>query len=247
MVAGAALALAGALLLGPAVARLLPAAPSYRGLPVAQGIGVALFLPAMAAARVGLPRGDALTLLVGAMAVGLAGLLDDFASAGEPRGWVGHGRALLCGRLTCGALKALTGIAVACLLDWRAAPLLALGPNLVNTLDTRPGRAIGLYLLAAVPLLWLSPAGFARAVPFGAAALGLAPLDIGGRAMLGDVGANSLGFALAFAWAAVPQPGPLVAALAAGAVVIVGDRVSLGRIGVAGGPAARRSHVHPGE
>jgi UDP-N-acetylmuramyl pentapeptide phosphotransferase/UDP-N-acetylglucosamine-1-phosphate transferase len=247
MVVGAAvLALAGASVLGRALACRLPRRPNHRGRAVAQGAGVALALPAILAARMVLPRTDALALLTGSLAMGLTGLLDDVASAGEPRGWLGHGRELLRGSLTCGALKALTGIAVALAVDWRSAPLLALGPNLVNTVDTRPGRAIGLYLLAAVPLIWLSPAGWLRAVPFGAAALGLWPLDLGERLMLGDTGANALGFALAFAWAAAPAPVPLWAAAAALAVIVVGDRLSLGRLGMKRF-ASRRSQVHPGE
>jgi len=240
MGAGAALALASAYLFGRWVVPLLPTTPNYRGRPVAQAVGVALFLPAM------LVR-PPLALLAGALALGMVGLLDDFASRGEPRGWAGHARALGQGRLTCGGVKALTGIAVALMLGtWRTAPLLALGPNLVNTIDTRPGRAILFYLLAAVPLIWIAPAGLVRAAPFAAAALGLLPLDLGERAMLGDVGANALGFALAYAWAAAPGLTPLLAAAAALAVITVGDRVSLGRVGTWGVPP-RRSHLHPGE
>jgi glucosyl-3-phosphoglycerate synthase len=112
-------------------------------------------------------------------AVAALGLADDLWSGAE-RGFRAHlGR----GRTT-GVLK-LVGIPLVGLLATRrvsGALLVGLGANFLNQLDTRPGRALKAYLLAAP---------FAGA-PVGAAVM-LAPYDLREMAMLGDAGANALG------------------------------------------------------
>jgi hypothetical protein len=79
----------------------------------------------------------------------------------------------------------LLGIPLVGLLATRrvsGALLVGLAANFLNQLDTRPGRALKAYLLAAP---------FAGA-PVGAAVM-LAPYDLREMAMLGDAGANALG------------------------------------------------------
>ena len=63
--------------------------------------------------------------------------------------------------------------------------LVGLAANALNQLDTKPGRALKAYLLAAVPL---------RA-PVGMAVL-LLPYDLREMGMLGDAGSNALGAVL---------------------------------------------------
>lgn len=112
-------------------------------------------------------------------AVVAVGLADDLWS-GPERGIGAHLRA---GRTT-GVLK-LVGIPLVGLLATRrisGALLVGLAANLLNQLDTRPGRALKAYLVAA-------PA--ARA-PAGAAVL-LLPYDLREMGMLGDAGSNALG------------------------------------------------------
>jgi len=112
-------------------------------------------------------------------AVAALGLADDVWSGAERgfRAHIGRGR-------TTGVLK-LVGIPLVGLLATRrvsGALLVGLAANFVNQLDTRPGRALKAYLLAAP---------FAGA-PVGAAVM-LAPYDLREMAMLGDAGANALG------------------------------------------------------
>jgi hypothetical protein len=112
-------------------------------------------------------------------AVAALGLADDLWSGVERgfRAHLGHGR-------TTGVLK-LLGIPAVGLLATRrlsGALLVGLAANLLNQLDTRPGRALKAYLLAAP---------FAGA-PAGAAVI-LAPYDLREMVMLGDTGANALG------------------------------------------------------
>jgi hypothetical protein len=111
--------------------------------------------------------------------VAALGLADDLYS-GRERGFAGHLRA---GRTT-GVLK-LVGIPLAGLLATRRLSgtlLVGLAANALNQLDTRPGRALKAYTLAAIPLR-------APLLP----AVMLAPYDLREMAMLGDSGSNALG------------------------------------------------------
>jgi hypothetical protein len=107
------------------------------------------------------------------------GLADDLL-AGPERGFAAHLRA---GRTT-GVLK-LVGIPLVGLLATRrlsGALLVGLAANALNQLDTKPGRALKAYALAALPLR-------APVLP----AVLIAPYDLREMAMLGDSGSNALG------------------------------------------------------
>ncbi len=114
--------------------------------------------------------------------VAAIGLADDLWS-GPERGFRAHLRA---GRTT-GVLK-LVGIPAVGLVRTRSlsgALLVGLAANLLNQLDTRPGRALKAYLALAVPL----------EAPVATAVL-LLPYDLREMAMLGDSGSNALGAVL---------------------------------------------------
>lgn len=89
-----------------------------------------------------------------------------------------------------------------------AALLMSLSTNTLNLLDLRPGRALKIFLTCG--LLAVGCATTVREaawllVPAFSGGLALLPLDLRGRSMLGDTGANALGFVLgatmAFTWA----------------------------------------------
>ncbi|HWB69296.1 MAG TPA: hypothetical protein VG518_04915 [Solirubrobacterales bacterium] len=149
------------------------------------------------------------------LGIAFLGFLDDSLGRGEaidtPRGWRGHGRALLEGRLSTGAIKALGALALAAyvvsgrgLESWRYladVALLILATNLFNLLDLRPGRAEkGLVGLGAGLCLGAWTLG-----PIELAGIFLGPVLVGAwftlreRAMLGDTGSNLIG-ALAGVW-----------------------------------------------
>jgi glycosyl transferase family 2 len=118
-------------------------------------------------------------------AVAALGMADDLYS-GPERGFAGH----LGAGPTTGVLK-LVGIPLVGLLATRrlsGALLVGLAANALNQLDTRPGRALKAYTLAAI--LLRSPL-----LP----AVMLAPYDLREMAMLGDSGSNSLGAMLGLA------------------------------------------------
>ncbi|HZQ66616.1 MAG TPA: glycosyltransferase [Gaiellaceae bacterium] len=112
-------------------------------------------------------------------AVAAIGLADDLY-AGPERGFAAHLRA----GGTTGVLK-LLGIPLLGMLATRRVSgglLVGLAANALNQLDTRPGRALKAYALAAIPLR-------APLLP----AVILAPYDLREMAMLGDSGSNALG------------------------------------------------------
>ena len=145
------------------------------------------------------------------------GVADDLWS-GDERGFRAH-----LGRGTTTGVLKLVGIPAYAL--WRtrsasAAILVGLSANMLNQLDTKPGRALKAYLLASLPL---------RAPK--AMAVLLSPYDLGEMAMLGDSGSNTLGAVLGFEsvsrfterqrWSAI--------AVLAG-LTLLGERRSLGAL-----------------
>lgn len=197
---------------------------NYRGheLATAGGLVIVLAVLVVEAARTALAEfglgeelSDSLlrsTVLFACFAFAFLGLIDDLLGTEGDRGFGGHLRALLQGRLTTGAMKLFGGAVVAIVLT--AAPgevsgrrlladaaLVALAANLGNLFDRAPGRTIKIGLLVYVPIALAagtSPVGLALAPVVGAAA-GLLPADLGERLMLGDTGANLLGAVLGLA------------------------------------------------
>jgi UDP-GlcNAc:undecaprenyl-phosphate GlcNAc-1-phosphate transferase len=140
--------------------------------------------------------------LLGAAIVFLAGVVDD-GFGGTVRGLRGHVRALLNGQVTTGGLKVAAAVlASAITVAWTPrehlwANLLALiaiagCTNVWNGLDVAPGRAVKGFLVVAVVLLIVDLRAFLLVLT-GAAVAVVGP-DLRERAMLGDSGANLLGF-----------------------------------------------------
>jgi hypothetical protein len=153
--------------------------------------------------------------------VAALGLADDLWS-GPERGFRAHLRA----GATTGTLK-LVGIPLWAL--WRtrslsAAVLVALAANVLNQLDTRPGRAIKAFLLGSLLL---------RGAPRGAVAVAvlLAPYDHREMTMLGDAGSNALGAVLGLhsvRRSSGPRRIGAIGALVA--LTVLADRRSLGEL-----------------
>ena len=149
--------------------------------------------------------------------VAAIGVADDLWS-GEERGFRAH----LGAGATTGVLK-LVGIPAYAL--WRTrsisgAILVGLSANLLNQLDTKPGRALKAYLAASIPL---------RAPK--AMAVLLAPYDLREMVMLGDSGSNTLGAMLGFESVGrftERQRWSAIAALAG--LTLLGERRSLGAL-----------------
>jgi hypothetical protein len=95
-----------------------------------------------------------------------------------------------------------------------------LAANAVNQLDTKPGRALKVYLALAVPV---------RA-PVGLAVL-LCPYDLRERTMLGDAGSNALGALLGLGSVdRLTGRGRWLAIGALSGLTLLGERTSLGAL-----------------
>jgi hypothetical protein len=220
---GLPLALAISLFLVPAGARGLRDAglvrENYRGALLAFPLGAVLATAALVAlaplaflddrADLDLLEPDLRRWLPYLLGIAFLGFLDDALGRGEavatPRGWRGHARAVLAGRLSTGAIKAAGAVGLAAFAvsglgrEWPGyladLALLLLATNLFNLLDLRPGRvekALALLLAGVCLGAWtwfpLELLGvFAGPLLVGAA------LTLRERAMLGDAGANLAG------------------------------------------------------
>lgn len=162
-----------------------------------------------------------------AIGVALLGLVDDLF-AGSSRGWRGHGKALLGGGFSTGALKAVGSLALALYVvpAWWGKPeyllsvaVVVLTTNLFNLLDLRPGRSAKAFVLLGVGLASMGAADrlgvdvpLWAVGPFAAPALVVGFYDLRERTMLGDVGSNLIG-GLAGVWLvlALDPTGQLIA------------------------------------
>lgn len=188
-------------------------------------------------------RTFAQSLLLAVLAFAFIGFTDDVFGDKSTGGLSGHWRRLLAGELTTGGLKAIFGIiaslSVAGIVSDGFGPLLvnglliALSANAVNLFDLRPGRALKIFFVVVVALFVLSARhpSWIVVFPFLTAIVAYGPADLGGKALLGDTGANALGALLGFV-AAVTLTWPLKIAftLALSALHFVAERISLSRI-----------------
>jgi hypothetical protein len=233
---------AAALAVVPAGVRALNEAgmtrENYAGRSLAFPLGVVLVASSLVALAPLAPlddRADLSTLdaelrrwMVFILGVAFLGLLDDAVGRGEAsdtaRGWRGHARAVLEGRLSTGAVKAIGTLALAAYatsglgresLDYVAdLLLLLLATNMANLLDLRPGRAEKALALVAAGLCL----GYWTVEPIELLGLFIGPVIVGAwftlreRAMLGDTGSNLIG-ALIGIWlvTTLSDPGRLIA------------------------------------
>jgi UDP-N-acetylmuramyl pentapeptide phosphotransferase/UDP-N-acetylglucosamine-1-phosphate transferase len=179
--------------------------------------------------------------------VALLGLVDDLL-AGSSRGWRGHGRAVLSGGFSTGALKAVGSLALALYTlsavgftdgDYvLAVALVVLTTNLFNLLDLRPGRSAKAFVLLGAGLAigaWHVGHGVIVPLwavgPFAAPVLVVGLYDLRERTMLGDVGANVVG-GLAGVWLvlALDAAGQLVALAVVLALTVYAEFRSLSEL-----------------
>ena len=178
--------------------------------------------------------------------VAFLGFLDDSlgqgARAGAPRGWRGHARAILEGRLSTGAIKAIGALALAAyvvsgrgLESWEYladVALLILTTNLFNLLDLRPGRAEKALLLLGAGLCLGAWSG----EPVELLGIFAGPVLVGAwftlreRAMLGDTGSNLIG-AIAGVWllTTLDESGRLIALAVVLALTLYGELRSISK------------------
>ena len=175
--------------------------PVTLGWAIAMGVGATLGVVWYQVDSDGLRSSQAGELLA-ATVVFIAGMLDD-RYGGAVRGLRGHLRTLLSGHLTTGGLKLAAAVLAATVtVAWtprdhlwaNLVGLIAIAgcTNIWNGLDVAPGRALKAFLVVALVLLAVDLKAFLL-ICTGAATAVLVP-DLRERGMLGDSGANLLGF-----------------------------------------------------
>jgi UDP-N-acetylmuramyl pentapeptide phosphotransferase/UDP-N-acetylglucosamine-1-phosphate transferase len=183
-----------------------------------------------------------IAVLVAAVGLTLVGLVDDLVG-GRERGFREHLGSALRLRPTTGILKLGAGIAAAIVVAVLAGGgavrvvatvvLIAACTNVWNALDVVPGRSLKwgtVVLLLALPRAWLGGGGEVPAAALGAA-VAVLPFDLLERGMLGDAGSNPLGFLVGATLAvALPMPGVAVAAVAAVALQVAAETVTISRL-----------------
>lgn len=222
------------------------ASVNHRGDLVPRTLGIPLVAAAALAtaawASAGELAGPAWGALAGLVLVFSAGLVDDLVAAG-PRGIRNHLRALAAGHVTTGIVKLVVilgaAVAVIALQPERPAAtrlagvvLLAASANVWNSLDVQPGRALKAF--APVVIVSLVAGDLTSAPALVGVAVGAAfvlPLDLGERAMLGDGGANLLGFAAGLGlYGVLGDVGVVVGAALAVALNVVAETITFSRV-----------------
>jgi UDP-GlcNAc:undecaprenyl-phosphate/decaprenyl-phosphate GlcNAc-1-phosphate transferase len=225
------LALVAAVLLAPVVLRALGRGGyvrrNYRDRTLPHPFGVLILAAALLAltplalierlADVSVFHSGLIPIAMYTLGIACLGLIDDTLPVGDaggrsaPRGWRGHGRALLRGNPSTGVLKAAGsfGLALAAM-DFAglstgrwllATAVLVAATHLFNLLDLRPGRTIKAFVAlgAGLTIGSASPRALWALGLFAGPALVAGLYDLRERALLGDTGASLLG-ALAGLW-----------------------------------------------
>ncbi|HSF98545.1 MAG TPA: hypothetical protein VLA55_07615 [Ornithinibacter sp.] len=180
--------------------------------------------------------------VVAALGSGAFGALDDLVGDGSSKGLKGHLGAAARGEITTGFIKVVgigaTGLAAAVLADRTredvgsfdtlvGGAVVAGAANLANLFDLRPGRALKVTVLAALPLLFSRGPAAPRAAAAAGAALGVLRPDLSGASMLGDTGANAAGALIGTALLdATGRRGRLAALFLLGGLTLASERVS---------------------
>ena len=214
---------------------------NYRGSRVTLGGGVGAVAGSLAGVALlpsRLRKPAALIVVASALAGGYDDLLAPAREQATDKGLAGHLGALRSGRPSGGVVKAgvigAASVAAVRMTGARGigsvvgATALAATANVINLLDLRPGRAAKAAVALAGPLV-LGPSGSVAAVA-GGAALGGLPADLGERAMLGDLGANTVGALLGLRIALLPPVPRTVAAAIAVGLNIASERVSFSAV-----------------
>ncbi len=179
--------------------------------------------------------------LIASLVVFAAGLIDDVIGAG-PRGIRNHLRALSRGQVSSGILKlivlpgaaivaiALQGVGSAAV-RLAGVVLVAGCANLWNGLDVRPGRSLKFGLIAMLGIVSV-PLDRLPTLPLLAlgSAICLVP-DLRERAMLGDGGANLLGFTIGLGlYLVLPPWGVALGAAVAVAANVTAETITLSAV-----------------
>lgn len=219
---------------------------NFRGREVVGTAGIVLTVGLTVSAVISLAVSDeklaSATVLIGSLAMCGLGYLDDVKGDRRAGGLLGHARELLKGHLTTGLVKAAGGAVIGLVCAWAlgwdgvwiviAGGVVALGANLANLFDLRPGRAIKVWVVVWV-LVAAAATQAVRLTLLGlvvGAVIFVAP-ELRERVMLGDTGAGLLGASLGIAAiASVGRTAVLIVFVFLVALTLASERVSFSRV-----------------
>lgn len=184
-----------------------------------------------------------LVYLLGFIFIGFLGLLDDLIGNKYIKGLRGHIKALFHGEITTGALKAIFGFFISLVtssilstsfVDFAINTfVIGLFTNFINLFDLRPGRAAKMFIFLAIILLianinnkyaYIIWSFFGILIPY-------INLDLKARAMMGDVGSNTLGYTLGvFAVTSFHITGKLIILILLVIFHILSEKVSFSKV-----------------
>lgn len=139
--------------------------------------------------------------------IAIISLIDDLLGNHKIKGFKGHILNLFRGNVTTGVLKAATGFICSFFISFFTSnnlyetilntSILVLCVNFINLMDLRPGRAAKITIVLIIPLL-LSQTHNNTFISISALGFLIVylPKDLKGTMMLGDIGANTLGWTL---------------------------------------------------
>lgn len=150
-----------------------------------------------------------MTYLVAFILIGFIGLFDDLVGETDIKGFKGHILSFFKGKLTTGGLKAGVGFFISLMFSVLVSNnilellvhtfLIALFINFINLFDLRPGRASKTFIILSLILLLTNDKNrhFDYIIfSFYGILSRYLPVDLKAKAMMGDVGSNSLGLTL---------------------------------------------------
>lgn len=183
---------------------------NFRGQKIPGAMGIAVILSVVITASVAafldlVELSSTLYIVFACSLMGFAGIIDDFLGNHQSKGFKGHMLNLMKGNLTTGGLKAVIGGAVSLAIGLQFSTsfwelilntlIIALTANLINLLDTRPGRAIKGFVILTLVALSVGRLPPVHLIVLGALAAYF-PVDLKAQGMLGDTGANFIGIIL---------------------------------------------------
>lgn len=182
--------------------------------------------------------------LTGSLVISFWGLIDDLAREEKIKGFRGHLGALWRDwRITSGLVKMFGAgvtsflISLAVSHNWLEiilnTGLIALCCNLINLFDLRPGRALKIFWLSIwLVVICLMPSAFTwlcMLAVLSATAI-FFPHDASGQVMLGDTGANYLGFILGYSMLGFSLTGKLIIICLLLLIHLLAERISFSEL-----------------
>lgn len=186
---------------------------NYRGLKIPISVGIVfiysqLFIVYLISLIVEKLDNNIIMYLFSLVFMGMIGLLDDLIGNKDVKGFKGHISQIFKGQLSTGALKALTGLLLSIIFSQFVSEnilmliinilIIVLFTNSINLFDLRPGRGCKIFIILSIILLLTSKNNIFEYILYSALGFCVAflPFDLGEKAMMGDIGSNSLGITL---------------------------------------------------